>query len=110
MVDWCEGLTTSIDHLKLQTQYCRQAYVHLALLEACLSEAYNKGVCSSQLVTEQLVSTAVYKMNRPPCCGCCNHTCCCCNCDDALQLRKDINSWVAKYRRDDKFSGRPSYG
>lgn len=26
------------------------------------------------------------------------------------QLRKDINSWVAKYRRDDKFSGRPSYG
>jgi hypothetical protein len=27
-----------------------------------------------------------------------------------LQLRKDINSWVAKYRRDEKFSGRPSYG
>jgi hypothetical protein len=27
-----------------------------------------------------------------------------------LQLRKDINSWVAKYRRDDKFSGKPSYG
>jgi hypothetical protein len=26
-----------------------------------------------------------------------------------LQLRKDINSWVAKYRRDDKFSGKPSY-
>jgi hypothetical protein len=26
------------------------------------------------------------------------------------QLRKDINSWVAKYRRDEKFSGRPSYG
>jgi hypothetical protein len=27
-----------------------------------------------------------------------------------LQLRKDINSWVAKYRRDTKFSGKPSYG
>jgi hypothetical protein len=26
------------------------------------------------------------------------------------QLRKDINSWVAKYRRDTKFSGKPSYG
>jgi hypothetical protein len=27
-----------------------------------------------------------------------------------VQLRKDINGWVAKYRRDEKFSGRPSYG
>lgn len=27
-----------------------------------------------------------------------------------LQLRKDINAWVAKYRRDDKFSGKPSFG
>uniref|UniRef100_A0A383VNB5 Photosystem II Psb27 protein n=1 Tax=Tetradesmus obliquus TaxID=3088 RepID=A0A383VNB5_TETOB len=29
--------------------------------------------------------------------------------DSVKALRKDINSWVAKYRRDDKFSGRPSY-
>lgn len=26
-----------------------------------------------------------------------------------VQLRKDINSWVAKYRRDTNFSGKPSY-
>lgn len=30
--------------------------------------------------------------------------------DSVKALRKDINSWVAKYRRDDKFSGKPSYG
>lgn len=30
--------------------------------------------------------------------------------DSVKGLRKDINSWVAKYRRDTKFSGRPSYG
>ena len=31
--------------------------------------------------------------------------------DDAVKsLRKDINAWVADYRRDAKFSGRPSYG
>lgn len=29
--------------------------------------------------------------------------------DKVNQIRKDINSWVAKYRRDDKFSGRPSF-
>ncbi|KAF6264532.1 photosystem II Pbs27-domain-containing protein, partial [Scenedesmus sp. NREL 46B-D3] len=29
--------------------------------------------------------------------------------DSVKALRKDINSWVAKYRRDDKFSGKPSY-
>lgn len=25
------------------------------------------------------------------------------------EIRKDINGWVAKYRRDEKFSGRPSF-
>lgn len=40
------------------------------------------------------------------CCGDCYHRCLVL----PLQLRKDINSWVAKYRRDEKFSGRPSYG
>jgi photosystem II Psb27 protein len=25
-------------------------------------------------------------------------------------LRTDINKWVAKYRREPKFSGKPSYG
>lgn len=27
-----------------------------------------------------------------------------------LQVRKDINDWVARYRRDTSLSGRPSYG
>ena len=26
------------------------------------------------------------------------------------EVRKGINTWVAKYRRSDKFAGRPSYG
>jgi hypothetical protein len=26
------------------------------------------------------------------------------------EVRKSINSWVAKYRRNEKFAGRPSYG
>jgi hypothetical protein len=26
------------------------------------------------------------------------------------EVRKGINTWVAKYRRNDKFAGRPSYG
>lgn len=30
--------------------------------------------------------------------------------DSVKALRKDINAWVAKYRRDDKFSGKPSFG
>jgi len=30
--------------------------------------------------------------------------------DTVKELRKEINVWVAKYRRDPKFSGRPSYG
>eukprot|EP00879_Flechtneria_rotunda_P001299 GHRR01001448.1.p1 GENE.GHRR01001448.1~~GHRR01001448.1.p1 ORF type:complete len:185 (+),score=53.32 GHRR01001448.1:137-691(+) len=30
--------------------------------------------------------------------------------DRVKALRKEINTWVAKYRRDDKFAGRPSYG
>lgn len=30
--------------------------------------------------------------------------------DKIKQLRKDINVWVAKYRREPKISGRPSYG
>ncbi len=25
-------------------------------------------------------------------------------------VRKETNAWVAKYRRDNKFAGRPSYG
>lgn len=34
--------------------------------------------------------------------------------DDTLEaragdLRKDINNWVARYRRDDRFSGKPSF-
>ena len=27
-----------------------------------------------------------------------------------LSVRKETNNWVAKYRRDNKFGGRPSYG
>ena len=27
-----------------------------------------------------------------------------------LNVRKATNNWVAKYRRDNKFGGRPSYG
>lgn len=30
--------------------------------------------------------------------------------DKVKDLRKDINSWVAKYRREPKVSGRPSFG
>eukprot|EP00775_Hariotina_reticulata_P007015 gene7015-7229_t len=30
--------------------------------------------------------------------------------DRVKELRKDINTWVAKYRRDDTFAGRPSFG
>mmetsp|Transcript_10515 Transcript_10515/g.22586 ORF Transcript_10515/g.22586 Transcript_10515/m.22586 type:complete len:188 (-) Transcript_10515:350-913(-) len=30
--------------------------------------------------------------------------------DKVKDLRKDINTWVAKYRREPKVSGRPSYG
>ena len=26
------------------------------------------------------------------------------------KIRKQTNNWVAKYRRDNKFAGRPSYG
>ena len=31
--------------------------------------------------------------------------------EDAMNnVRKETNAWVAKYRRDNKFAGRPSYG
>ena len=30
--------------------------------------------------------------------------------DQIKEVRKDINSWVAKYRREPRVSGRPSYG
>ncbi len=30
--------------------------------------------------------------------------------DQIKNLRKDINSWVATYRREPRVSGRPSYG
>ncbi len=30
--------------------------------------------------------------------------------DKVKELRKDINTWVATYRREPKVSGRPSYG
>ncbi len=31
--------------------------------------------------------------------------------DDAVKkVRKETNDWVAKYRRDNAFSGRPSFG
>ncbi len=30
--------------------------------------------------------------------------------DQVKELRKGINSWVAKYRRSSQFAGRPSYG
>ena len=30
--------------------------------------------------------------------------------DTVTSVRKEINDWVAKYRRDTTFSGRPSYG
>jgi hypothetical protein len=30
--------------------------------------------------------------------------------DRIAEVRKGINSWVAKYRRNEKFAGRPSYG
>lgn len=39
----------------------------------------------------------------PPCTHTPSHT-------PRTQVRKEINDWVARYRRDETFSGRPSYG